>query len=74
MKRAIVKRLNDIEKKLLKGKELIFRMIEPKNDKFIITQSTIKSEIGKEFVSMEEIEKLPNGIKHTIRILNNLLD
>jgi len=74
MKRAIVKRLNDIERKLLKGKELILRTIEPKNDKFIITQSTIKSEIGKEFVSMEEIEKLPNGIKHTIRILNNLLD
>jgi len=74
MKRAIVKRLNDIENKLLKENEVILRMIEPKNDKFIITQSSIKSKIGKEFVSMEEIDKLSTGSKSTIHILNNLSD
>lgn len=74
MKRAILKRLNEIENKLLREKEIIIRFIEPNNDKYIITQSTIKNEIGKQFNSLSEIEKLKEGEKNTFTFIEDLSD
>lgn len=72
--KAIIKRLNEIEKKLYNANDLVMRFVDFENDKYLIKQSTIESEIGNEFSSIEEIHKLPKGNKDTFLFLENLSD
>lgn len=72
MKIATLKRLNEIENKLLRKKELIIRFIDLNNDKYIITESTIENEIGKQLNNLKEIEELEKGEKDTFTFIDDL--
>lgn len=72
MNKAILKRLDEIEKKLSNGTESIIRFIELRNDKYLIAQSTLESEIGIEFEDLSYLDNLKKGIEGTVSFIEDL--